>query len=60
MKEEDLIDADKWMCLHNYATYIDKENKTLFIDLCDFEFELSSEEILYRARCYRDYIRNKY
>ena len=53
MKTEDLIDAEKWLGLHEYATTI-VDGSSLYIDLYDFEFELSSSEIYYRAELYRE------
>ena len=57
MKRRDLIDAEKWFALHDYNTYV-HEYRALYVDMCEFEFEISEEEIKYRARLYNDYIRN--
>ena len=58
MEKEILINADKWFKLHDIKTFINKGSKIwkLYIDIGNFELELSQDEIEYRAN---EYIRLK-
>lgn len=42
--------ANKWFRVHNINTFINKGK--MYINEGEFEFELSSEEIMYRAEEY--------
>ncbi len=50
--------ANEWFKLHNIPTYIDKVNGTIYYDDGAFEFELSKDEIIYRAEEYMRLKRN--
>ena len=54
MEKEILINADKWFKLHDIKTFINKGSKIwkLYIDIGNFELELSKEEIEYRGELY--------
>lgn len=53
MDIQEIIDAEKWFALHEYATTI-VDGSSLYIDLYDFEFQLSTSEVSYRAELYRN------
>ena len=53
---ETIEQADKWFLLQEIPTLIDRENLIMKLDYISFEFELSREEIIYRAMLYRDYL----
>ena len=50
MKKETLINCDTWFKLQNIDTFIHK-NK-VYLNLGNFEVELSKKEIEYRANLY--------
>lgn len=53
---ETIEQADKWFLLQEIPTLIDRENLIMKLDYISFEFELSREEVIYRAMLYRDYL----
>ena len=55
MKKEILINANKWFELHNIRSFIHPKNNTIYIDIGNFELELSKDEILYRSLLYNNY-----
>tara|TARA_R100001460_G_scaffold35948_3_gene69095 strand:- start:4245 stop:4433 length:189 start_codon:yes stop_codon:yes gene_type:complete len=54
MDKNTLKQADKWFHIHDINAFI--HNASIYIDIGDFELELSKEEILYRAK---EYVRLK-
>ena len=50
MKDNKLDYAQKWFQLHNVPTFI--HDNSIYLSDGHFEFELSEEEINYRAECY--------
>ena len=56
MKKEILINADKWCQLHDITSFIHPKKDTIYINIGNFELELSKDEIEYRAS---EYIRLK-
>jgi hypothetical protein len=46
--EDVLNNANNWFKAHNIDTFI--KNETLYLNHGDFEFELGSSEIFYRAQ----------
>ena len=52
MEKEILINADKWFQLHDITSFIHLKKDTIYIDIGNFELELSKDEIEYRASEY--------
>jgi|TARA_R100000482_G_C5123651_1_gene147303 hypothetical protein len=55
MEKEILINADKWCQLHDIISFIHPKKNTIYIDIGNFELELSKDEIKYRAELYSKY-----
>tara|TARA_R100000458_G_scaffold39750_1_gene37270 strand:- start:622 stop:804 length:183 start_codon:yes stop_codon:yes gene_type:complete len=49
--------ADKWFALHDIGTFI--QNDKMYIDIGEFELELSKDEVEYRERLYDKVINQK-
>ena len=49
--------ADKWFALHDINTFI--QNDKMYIDIGEFELELSKDEVEYRERLYDKFIKQK-
>ena len=56
MKTINLDYANKWFQLHDIKSFIHLKKDTIYIDIGNFELELSKDEIEYRAS---EYIRLK-
>jgi|TARA_R100000315_G_scaffold60785_1_gene37898 hypothetical protein len=52
MEKKTLEYADKWFQLHDIKSFIHPKKDTIYIDIGNFELELSKEEIQYRAELY--------
>ena len=52
MKKKNLEYADKWFQLHDITSFIHPKKDTIYIDIGNFELELSKDEIEYRASEY--------
>ena len=52
MKTINLDYANKWFQLHDIKSFIHPKKDTIYIDIGNFELELSKEEIQYRAELY--------
>ena len=53
MEKKTLEYADKWFKLHDIPSFLQEPDKdTIYIDIGNFELELSQEEIEYRASEY--------
>ena len=50
MKKETLINCNNWFKLQNIDTFI--HNKKIYLNLGNFEIELSKKETEYRANLY--------
>ena len=49
--------ADKWFALHDIDTFI--QNDKMYINIGEFELELSKDEVEYRERLYDKVIKQK-
>ena len=52
MEKKTLEYADKWFKLHDIISFIHPKKDTIYIDIGNFELELSKDEIKYRASEY--------
>ena len=52
MEKKTLEYADKWFQLHDITSFIHPKKDTIYVDFGNFEFELSKDEIKYRAELY--------
>ena len=55
MEKKTLKYADEWFKLHDIPSFIHPKKDTIYIDIGNFELELSKDEIKYRAELYLKY-----
>lgn len=50
MKQETILNCNKWFKIHNINTFVHKNS--IYLNLGNFEVELSEKEIEYRSKLY--------